>query len=213
MRSYLMKKIKHFSFFILLQFLFFLPSRLSYAEETKKTLKTAIVGTGCFWCSQEDIEKLEGVKSAIPGYSGGSSKNPTYKNHQGHIEVVKITYDPIKISFLKLVKKVWLQQIPTDGGGSFCDRGYSYRNVFFYENKNEEKILKKTKGSLENILGEDIQTIIKKRTFFTTAERYHIHYAKKNPLRYKYYRYGCGRDRALKKFWKRDKIKKNLKSW
>ena len=119
----------------------------------------------------------------------------------------------LKISFLNLVKKVWLQQIPTDASGSFCDRGYSYRNVFFYENKEEKKILKKTKGMLEDLLGEKIKTMIKKRTFFTLAESYHIHYARKNPLRYKYYRYGCGRDKALKLFWDRKKIKDALKSW
>lgn len=208
-----MKKKQLFSFFILLQLLFFLSLGLSFAEEGPKTLKTAIFGTGCFWCSQEDIEKLKGVKSALPGYSGGTLKNPTYKKHPGHIEVVKITYDPVQISFQKLVKKVWVQQIPTDDGGSFCDRGHSYRNVFFYGDKDEEKILKKTKDSLEKILGEEVKTIIKKRTFFTTAEKYHIHYAKKNPLRYKYYRYGCGRDKALKNFWNRDKIKKSMESW
>ena len=208
-----MKKTKFFGVLILLKFLFFLSTANSFAKDASKNFKTAIFGTGCFWCSQEDIEKLKGVKSALPGYSGGTLKNPTYKNHPGHVEVVKITYDPLKISFLNLVKKVWLQQIPTDASGSFCDRGYSYRNVFFYENKEEKKILKKTKGMLEDLLGEKIKTMIKKRTFFTLAESYHIHYARKNPLRYKYYRYGCGRDKALKLFWDRKKIKDALKSW
>lgn len=211
-----MKKENIFNLLILAQFfLYFSPAYSLGREPSKvtKPTKTAIFGTGCFWCSQADIEKIEGVKSALPGYSGGTFKSPTYKNHPGHIEVVKITYDPLKVSYLNLVKKVWLQQIPTDGGGSFCDRGYSYRNVFFYENEDEERNLKNTKATLEKILGQKIKTIIKERTFFTLAEKYHIDYARKNPFRYKYYRYGCGRDKALKLFWDRKKIKRGLKNW
>ena len=167
-----------------------------------ETLKTAILGTGCFWCSQEDMEKVKGIKSAIPGYSGGDLKNPTYKNHSGHIEVIKITYDPKIISYQNLLKKFWRQHDPTDGGGSFCDRGPSYRNVIFYKTEKEKKIAERSKAMVQKFLKRDVKTLIRKAKKFTRAEDYHIHYARKNPFRYKYYRWNCGRDQTLKRLWK-----------
>ena len=167
-----------------------------------KTLKTAILGTGCFWCSQEDMEKVKGVQSAIPGYSGGDLKNPTYKNHKGHIEVILITYNPKVVPFEELLKKFWRQHDPTDGGGSFCDRGPSYRNVIFYQTEKERKIAEKTRTIVRKFLKRDVKTLIRKAKTFTRAEEYHIHYAQKNPFRYKYYRWNCGRDQTLKRLWK-----------
>jgi peptide-methionine (S)-S-oxide reductase len=182
-------------------FILFLFTKMAFADQK---LKTAILGTGCFWCTQADMEKVKGVKSAIPGYSGGKLKNPTYKNHEGHIEVVQVTYDPQTLSYKKLLDKFWIQHVPTDSGGSFCDRGHSYRNVLFYSNENEKNLALQTKASLQKKFSMKIQTLILKAKTFTRAEEYHIHYATKNPLRYKYYRWSCKRDQTLKLLWKKN---------
>lgn len=165
-------------------------------------LKTSILGFGCFWCTQHDMEKIPGVKSAIPGYSGGELKNPTYQNHEGHIEVVKVTYDSKILTFEKLLEKFWRLHDPIDGEGSFCDRGHAYRNVIFYGNKSEKKISDKTKKEIENLLKIKVKTLILPAKFFTRAEEYHQHYAKKNPIRYRAYRWNCGRDKRLLELWK-----------
>lgn len=165
-------------------------------------LKTSVLGFGCFWCSQHDMEKIKGVISAIPGYSGGELKNPSYPNHEGHIEVVKVTYDQKIISFGKLLEKFWRLHDPYDGEGSFCDRGHSYRNVIFYGNESEKEISLKSKKEIEEILKQKVKTLILPTKFFTRAEEYHQHYAKKNPLRYKAYRWNCGRDKRLLELWK-----------
>lgn len=180
-------------------FMFLILTNISFGQVN---LKTSILGFGCFWCTQHDMEGFEGVVSAIPGYSGGDLKNPTYSNHEGHIEVVKITYDPQKVSYEKLLGYFWRRHDPTDGGGSFCDRGHAYRNVIFYTNESEKKIAIRTKKETEKVLKEKAKTLILPAKKFTLAEDYHNHYAKKNPIRYKIYRWNCGRDQRLKKLWK-----------
>ena len=170
-------------------------------EEISKNIKTTILSFGCFWCSQHDTEQIPGVIEAIPGYSGGYLKNPTYTNHQGHIEVVKVKYDSSKLTYRDLVSKIFRRQDPTDKGGAFCDRGFAYRNSFFYSSDKEKKIIEEEVKKVEDILGEDIHTLIRPTKFFTKAEEYHQSYAKKNPIRYGFYRFNCGRDRRLYMVW------------
>ena len=138
----------------------------------------------------------------VSGYTGGDLKNPTYENHSGHIEGVKITYDSSKVSYRDLVKRIFRRQDPTDSGGSFCDRGHAYRNAFFYANDEEKKIIEEEKVKVEKILGKKVHTLVLSRKFFTDAEGYHQDYYKKNPIRYAAYRWNCGRDQTVDRIWK-----------
>lgn len=173
---------------------------------------------GCFWCTEADFEKLPGVVKAISGYTGGTKQNPTYKEVSagttGHVEAVQVYFDSSKVSYQELANYFWRHINPTDSGGQFVDRGRQYRSVIFYHDENQRRIAEKSKQTLNRSgkFDKPVVTDILKLTVFYAAEDYHQDYYKKNPLRYKYYRYGSGRDQFLKKAWMDDmtKPKSNL---
>jgi methionine-S-sulfoxide reductase len=160
---------------------------------------------GCFWCMTPPFEKLNGVHEVISGYTGGHGANPTYEDYaeKGHIEAVQITYDPSKVSYSALLDVFWRQINPTDRGGQFCDRGPQYRSAIFYENDEQKQLAEKSREALEKTgrYQNPIVTELIKASAFYKAEDYHQDYHKKNPVRYKFYRYSCGRDQYLEKVW------------
>ena len=175
-------------------------------NNTEKTASAVFAG-GCFWCTESDFEKVEGVIEVISGYTGGRVKNPTYKQVSaggtGHIESVKVIYDPSKVSYEQLLDYFWQHVDPTDPGGQFVDRGSQYRSAIFYANDTEKRLAEKSKQRLaaSEMFNKPIVTDILSLGEFYPAEDYHQNYYKKNPIRYHYYRYGSGRDQFLKKNW------------
>jgi len=173
--------------------------------------RSAVFAGGCFWCTESDFEKVEGVIDAISGYTGGRIENPTYKQVSsggtGHIEAVKIVYDPDVISFESLLNVFWRHVNPTDNGGQFVDRGSQYRSAIFYADHRERKLAEISKRKLgkSGQFDKPIVTDILPLGKFYPAETYHQDYYKKNPLRYHFYRSGSGRDQFLKKAWMNDK--------
>ena len=167
--------------------------------------KTAIFAGGCFWCVESDFDKVAGVLSTTSGYIGGSAKTASYKTISGggtgHYEAVKIVYDPSKVSYDRLLHTFWRSVDPTDAGGQFCDRGASYKTGVFVANETERKIALASKNKAAAALGKSIVTPIVKAGAFFKAEGYHQNYYKRNPVRYKVYRYGCGRDARVKALW------------
>ena len=185
-------------FSILLQLLIASPVK-AFAESEE-----AIFAGGCFWCLEHDLEKLDGVVSAESGYSGGDLINPTYENHSGHQEVVKVTFDSDTISYKELLKQYWFNIDPFDNQGQFCDRGDSYKPVIFTSNQEQEREVKESKKSISrdlNIPSDQLKVAIIDSKTFWVAEDYHQDFAVKNPLKYNFYRTSCGRDNRLKKVW------------
>ncbi len=173
-----------------------------HASEKSKDISVATFGGGCFWCMEPPFDKLDGVLKTESGYSGGHVKNPTYKQvvrgNTGHVEVVQVSYDASVISYQELLAVYWRNVDPFDGGGQFCDRGYSYRPVIFVH---DEEQAAEAKLSKEELNLENNKTPIEAFKNFYTAEKYHQNYYQKNPVRYKYYRYRCGRDQRLSDVW------------
>ncbi|MBO1254735.1 peptide-methionine (S)-S-oxide reductase MsrA [Alteromonas sp. 5E99-2] len=165
-----------------------------------------VLAGGCFWCVESDFEKLEGVTSAVSGFTGGDSTNPRYNgNHKGHYEAVEITYDPEVVSYKELLDYFWLSIDPFDPQGQFCDKGPSYRTAIFVANDEERKAAEASKKAVaEQFPNETVATVIlDAKTFhpLTGSESYHQDYAKNNPIRYKSYRWGCGRDKRTREIW------------
>lgn len=193
---------------LLLETLILLPLIISQADAAPARYEKATFAGGCFWCMEPPYEKLNGVLEVYSGYSGGIGPNPTYEDYaqKGHIEVIQVTYDPSKVTYQQLLDVFWRQINPTDAGGQFCDRGPAYRSAIFYENEMQKKLAEQSKAALEKSgkFTEPIATELIKASTFYKAEEYHQDYAKKNPIRYKYYRTSCGRDRVLEKIWGKD---------
>ncbi len=171
----------------------------AYAEKT-------ILAGGCFWCMESDFEKLEGVTDVVSGFTGGTIKNPTYNgNHRGHYEAVEITYDPEKVSYKELLDYYWVNIDPFDSMGQFCDKGPSYLSAIFVANDTERNIAEESKRKVEEQFPNEkvITPILNAATFYPIQgdESYHQDYYKNNPVRYNYYRWGCGRDKRLKQIW------------
>ena len=164
-------------------------------------LKTAVFAGGCFWSAEKAMESLPGVTDVVSGYAGGALKNPTYENHRGHLEAVKVTYDPARISYAQLVDGFFHHIDPTDAGGQICDRGPSYTTAVFVEGGAETATAQAVKAQVAKTLGKPVATRILTGGKFWPAEAYHQDYAKRNPANYEAYRIGCGRDRALKAVW------------
>lgn len=164
-------------------------------------LKTAVFAGGCFWSAEHDIEHTPGVTSVVVGYSGGASKNPTYENHEGHLESVKVTYDPAKISYPQLVDAFFHHIDPTDPGGQICDQGPSYRTAVFTSDPAERAQAEQVRAQVAKTLGRQVATRVLPASPFWMAEGYHQDYARKNPVAYGMYRTGCGRDARLKAVW------------
>jgi peptide methionine sulfoxide reductase msrA/msrB len=166
---------------------------------------TAIFAGGCFWCMEKPFEQIDGVSEVISGYIGGHADNPTYKQvssgSTGHTEAVEITYDPNKVSYETLLDVFWHQIDPTDAGGSFVDRGTQYRSGIFYQNKDQHRLALASTEKLaqSGLYDKPIVTEVTRASTFYKAEDYHQNYYKKNPVRYKFYRYNSGRDQYLEK--------------
>jgi len=177
------------------------------AQYDDKNLKRATFAGGCFWCTESDFEKVDGVVEAISGYTGGHTKNPTYEEVSsgvtGHFESVQVIYDPAKVSYEQLLDVFWRHVDPTDPGGQFVDRGTQYRSAIFYQDDEQRREAEASRDRLAKSgrFDKPIVTEILKLGPFYPAEEYHQDYYKKNPLRYKYYRYGSGRDQFLEKTW------------
>ena len=181
-------------------------------KTTKKQFESnnitiATFAGGCFWCMEPPFEKLDGVFEVISGYTGGTKKNPTYEEVSsgatGHVEAIQIVYDQSKITYEKLLEVFWHQINPTDINGQFVDRGDQYKSAIFYHNKEQRKLAEKLKKELNDSgrFGKPLVTEIRKFEKFYPAEEYHQDYYKKNPLRYKFYRYNSGRDQYLENIW------------
>ncbi|MFN3959320.1 MAG: peptide-methionine (S)-S-oxide reductase MsrA [Parvularculaceae bacterium] len=162
---------------------------------------TAVFAGGCFWCVESDFEKLPGVLDVVSGYSGGLKENPTYEDHEGHYEAVEVTYDPAVVSYRQLADYLLRHVDPLDAGGQFCDRGPAYRTAIFAATAEEFEAARAAIADAEKALGQNIVTPALDRGPFWKAEDYHQDYAKKNPIRYRYYRTACGRDARVKKVW------------
>ena len=168
---------------------------------------SAVFAGGCFWCTEADFDKIPGVISTISGYSGGRIANPTYEQVSaggtGHIEVVRVVYDPTRVSYSRLLARFFLTIDPVDGEGQFCDRGSQYRSAIFVANRRERAAAEgaKAQAAREIKVPGPIATAILPAAPFYAAEDYHQDYYKKNPARYNYYRYRCGRDARLEKVW------------
>lgn len=182
----------------------------------KKSLQNATFAGGCFWCMEPPYDKLDGVESVVPGYTGGDVENPTYQQvtsgKTGHVEAVQITFDPLKISFAELVEVFWTQIDPTDAGGQFFDRGSQYETAIFYHDDEQKAIAEKSKQALDESgrFDKPVATKILKATPFYEAEEYHHDYYKKNPVRYNSYKAASGRENFIKTKWG-DVIKIDLK--
>ena len=177
------------------------------SKAVSSNAKTAIFAGGCFWCIESDFEKLDGVYEAESGYTGGSAETADYKtvtyNETGHYEAVEVSYNPDKVSYSELVEYFWKHIDPTDPRGQFCDKGSSYRSGIFYGNEEERLIVEKSLANLEKTkpFDGDIVTAISAAQPFYSAETYHQDYYKKNPVRYRLYRSGCGRDKRVEQLW------------
>jgi peptide-methionine (S)-S-oxide reductase len=178
-----------------------LPGAATAAEQE------AILAGGCFWCTEADFEKLPGVIEAVSGYIGGSLVNPSYEQvssgHSGHTEAVRIRFDADKVSYAELVERFWRTIDPLTPNAQFCDRGSQYRSGIYYLDEEQKKVALASRQALVDSqrFNQPIATEILPAGVFYPAEDYHQDYARKNPLRYAYYRRGCGRDRRLEQLW------------
>ena len=185
-----------------------LPRNTAFVADAH--LQQATFAGGCFWCVESDFEKLPGVVEAVSGYSGGDSQNPTYDQVAGgqtrHTETVRVYYDPERIGYEQLLQSFWRQIDPTDDRGQFVDRGKQYRPVIFYHNPAQQELAIRSRQQLidSGRFSAPIKVVIQPLTDFYKAENYHQDYYKKNPGRYKTYRYGSGRDQFLARAWGED---------
>ena len=167
--------------------------------------ETAIFAGGCFWCMTPPFEKTPGVISVTSGYIGGTKPNPTYEDYAGggHVEAVEVVFDPAKVSYDKLLDIFWMQVNPTDGGGQFVDRGPQYRPAIFYLDDAQRRLAEASRDRLARSgrFGGPLRTDILRAGPFYKAEEYHQDYWKKNPIRYKFYRFNSGRDQFIEKTW------------
>jgi peptide-methionine (S)-S-oxide reductase len=174
------------------------------AEESAERAKATFAG-GCFWCMQPPFENLPGVLETTVGYTGGQKKNPTYEEVSaggtGHAESVEIVYDPRQLSYEKLLDVFWHNIDPFTRDAQFCDHGHQYRTAIFYHDDTQRRLAEESKARLAKRFGRTIETEIVAATEFYPAEGYHQRYHEKNPVRYRFYRWNCGRDARLKEVW------------
>ena len=173
----------------------------------EKRVETAIFAGGCFWCVESDFDHVDGVLTTTSGFTGGDVANPSYeqvsRGGTGHLEAVRVTFDPAVVSYSKLLDAYWHSVDPTDNGGQFCDRGQQYHTAIFYLNDEQKKLAEQSKAKLQKTkpFAAPIVTEIRPAKAFYPAEEYHQNYYKKNPIRYNYYRFSCGRDRRVEDLW------------
>ena len=175
------------------------------AQTSAPTTATATFAGGCFWCTEADFDKVEGVISTTSGYIGGMVVNPTYEQvvtgRTGHTEAVEVVYDPAVVSYERLLDVFWKNHDPLAKDRQFCDRGNQYRPGIFYHNEEQRALAEATKKKHQARFKQPIQTEITAATTFYKAEDYHQDYYKKNPVRYQFYRFNCGRDARLEELW------------
>lgn len=186
---------------------------LAFAGAAYAKTETAILAGGCFWCVESNFEGVPGVKDVVSGYTGGNSQNPTYDDHQGHYEAVKITFDSAKISYADVINKFLRSTDVTDAGGQFCDRGNAYRSAIFAQNANQQATAKTEIAKASADLGQKVVTPVLAAKTFWNAESYHQNYYKSTEVvltrrgpkekrnAYTFYRNACGRDARVKQLW------------
>lgn len=175
-----------------------------FSSET--SAEKAIFAGGCFWCMESDFEKLDGVNEVISGFTGGTLENPTYRgNHHGHYEAVEIDYDASKLSYRDLLDHYWINIDPFDDSGQFCDKGFSYKSAIFVANEDEKRLAEASKQLVISQFPEQtvVTPILNTTKFYPIKgnEVHHQDYYKKSPVRYKLYRWNCGRDQRLQEIW------------
>jgi peptide-methionine (S)-S-oxide reductase len=194
---------------ILLIFLIITPT----AHAQTINIEKATFAGGCFWCMEPPFDKVEGILSTTSGYTGGNVKNPTYKQvsrgQTGHAESVEIEYDSNKVSYQELLDIFWVNVDPTVKNRQFCDVGNQYRTAIFYHDDRQKQLAEASRDKIKQKLNSNIFTEIVPAAQFYPAENYHQDYYQKNPLRYKYYRFACGRDKRLAEIWGESATAKN----
>lgn len=180
----------------------FIIAALTVASATLHAATAEFAG-GCFWCMEVDFEKKRGVSDVVSGFTGGTLKNPTYSgNHSGHYEAIQVTYDPNEVSYEELLSHFWRNVDPFDDEGQFCDRGFSYRTAIFTDGEAQRQAARSSYQKVaKRFPDREIATELLPAGEFWPVEEYHQNYAEKNPLRYKYYRWSCGRDQRLEEIW------------
>lgn len=173
------------------------------AADAEQTLASAVFAGGCFWCVEAAYQELEGVHEVTSGFTGGKLKNPTYKgNHKGHYEAVEVLYDPKVITYQTLLDVFWRNIDPFDPVGQFCDKGPSYRSAIFVADETQRALAEQTKQQvMDQFPALNVATTIRPADIFYPVEEGHQDYYLKNPIRYRFYRTGCGRDNRLEQIW------------
>ena len=169
----------------------------SHADDSK----TAIFAGGCFWCVEDAFDAVDGVTETVSGYAGGTTPDPTYGRHKGYVEALKVTYDPSKVTYAKLLDHFWHNIDPFDATGQFCDKGPAYRTAVFTSDEEERTLAEKTKSEIAARFNKTVATEIRPTTTFYAAEDYHQDYHNQNPVSYKYYKWNCGRAQGLAEIW------------
>jgi peptide-methionine (S)-S-oxide reductase len=168
-------------------------------------LKSAVFAGGCFWCMEEAFDHVAGVTETTSGYTGGTVRNPTYEqvtaDNTGHFEAVRVRYDPSRVTYAQLLEAFWRNVDPFDADGQFCDQGSSYRSAIFTATPEEEKAARESKEAIAKRLSQPVATEILPAKEFYPAEGYHQDYYEKNPVRYKFYKWNCGRAQRLESVW------------
>ncbi len=188
------------------------PSKQEPAQEAK--LATATFAGGCFWCMEPPFDKVKGVVSTTSGYIGGTKENPTYeevsRGSTGHAEALQVVYDPSQVTYAQLLDVFWHNIDPLTPNAQFCDKGSQYRSAIFFHDAEQQRLAEESKQQLEvsGRFKKPIVTEIVAASTFYPAEQYHQDYYQKNPVRYRYYRFSCGRDARLKEVWGEDAPKK-----
>lgn len=177
------------------------------AAVSSSDLAIATFAGGCFWCMEPPFDELQGVVSTTSGYTGGRTKDPTYEEvssgSTGHAEAVQVRYDPKKVSYEKLLEVFWRNVDPLTANRQFCDGGSQYRSAIFYHHAEQQRLAENSKRALDARFDRPIVTEIVPAGAFYPAEDYHQDYYKKNPVRYKVYRWNCGRDQRLEQVWEK----------
>jgi peptide-methionine (S)-S-oxide reductase len=175
------------------------------ADVAAGELATATFAGGCFWCMEQPFDQLPGVVSTTSGYTGGQVENPSYAQvsagETGHVEAMQVRYDPAQVSYETLLETFWHNIDPLDNLGQFCDKGSQYRSVVFYGNAEQQRLAEASKAAVAEKLNQPVATDILPADPFYNAEDYHQDYYKTRPVRYKVYRFGCGRDQRLSELW------------
>ena len=190
----------------MLRSIFILAAVVATTAAASAETALATFAGGCFWCVEADFDKVPGVLSTTSGYTGGKVDNPTYyqvsAGGTGHTEAVEIAFDPSKVSYQKLLDVFWRNHDPLAKDRQFCDRGDQYRPAIFYHDEEQRKLAEASKKvAQEKFAPRAVQTEIAKAGTFYKAEDYHQDYYEKNPVRYKFYRFNCGRDQRLEELW------------